>query len=663
MGKIYALLVGINEYPDTPWANLKGCRNDVAAARAVLEQRSGGRIEVRELHDDEATTEAVADAVRTHLGQAGSGDTALLWYAGHGTEYAAATPLELITEPTGRSQALCCTDGPLPDKRLGALLDGAAARGGHVVAVLDCCFSGGATREEAAQQAGHRESRARFLPPGPNAPAPSDAPSGSAHPGVRLRPEADAGACRDAAGPAPRPRHLLLAASRIDQRSTERLLPGPDGRSVHHGVFSHSLVTALRAAPPGVTARQLFAEAQAAVRRTQDGQHPSLWPQEPGGLADRPLLGGAAADPSPYLLREGPEGWEVDCGRAHGLSGDAGTEFSAAAGPVRVRAVLADRSLVDPAGWIPEPGSVHPVALSALALPPAAVVISAPPARAAAAALLAGRLDSPLLRTAEHGSAEADRAPLLLRLDLGSGQHAAVLRRDGIPYVDPLPLADPLPGRPDTLAETEADAARIAVCLAQLAQWHRIRDLSAGTSPLRGHVRVEIRPWDRPDGPPLAPDANGEIVLRYRQGAEPWVGVRLHNSGPRPLWCALISLNDRFGASTALFPGDFIGPGGSGHVWDGDPVRMVLPPSRPVRPGAFVRDWLTLLVAEGEMNTLPFHLTPWDPQQALRSAPPADALIRLTGGPGAGNRDALRVRPGTPIRWATTTLPVRTVVL
>ncbi|MCX4539669.1 caspase family protein [Streptomyces sp. NBC_01565] len=626
MGKVYALLVGINGYGGTDRADLRGCLNDVAAARAALERRAPGRLEVRTLLEGAATAAAVEEAIRSHLGQAGPGDTALFWFSGHGTQYAALTAQELAVEPTGRCQALVCADGPLPDKRLGPLLDGAAAGGAQVVAVLDCCFSGGATREKGA--------RARYLPPSPHwRPAPAG---------------------RDASGPDTRPAHLLLAASRLGQVSYECVFPeagvAPDGGGAGgpgvHGVFSRALVDALYRAGPAATGRELLAEAHARVRRRLEGQYPVLFPAEPGGLADRPLLGGAARTPSPHLLRHGPDGWEVDCGRAHGLTGGAGTEFTAPAGLVRAQEVAADRTLVEPDGWTPDPEAVYPVALSALALPPAAVVFSG--RRAALPA-------SPLLREVPEGSAEAERAAPLLRVEVRDAR-AHVLRRDGSPYVAPLPMAG------------AADAARLGDCLTRLARWYRIRDLDAGLSPLGGHVRVEILPWGDEGARPLVPDGNGEIVREYDGPREPWVSVRLRNTGHRVLWCVLLDLNDRFGAGSSLFPGQFIGPGGTGYALDGAPVQLSLPAARRTGPGASVRDWLKLIVTEDELNTVPFHLASWDPdawtpEEAGRRGDLADGLLRLTAPPGSatGGRDVGPVHGGGPGQWATRTVALRTV--
>lgn len=616
METVYALLVGINEYRAEMRADLRGCLNDVAAAAAVLEAVAPGRVRARVLADGAATAAAVEEGILGHLGQAGPGDTALLWFSGHGTEYPALTPEELLIEPTGWCQALVCADGPLPDKRLGVLLDGAAAGGARVVAVLDSCFSGGAGRDPRAVP--------RALPPLPS-----------------WRPEPSPGT-RDLSGPARATAHVLLAASRSDQPAFERPLEGPEGPVVH-GVFSYALTRALRAAAPGTTVRELLAHAEAGVRRLLAGQQPVLFPAQPGGPADRPLLDEGAwrsSAPSPYLLREGPDGWEVNCGRVHGLTGGPGTEFTAAGGGlVRAEAVRADRALVVPDGWTPHPGSVHAVSLSALALPPAAVVLDG------AGGLLPA---SPMLREVAAGSPEEASAGLLLRVEV-RGARARVLRRDGSPYVPPLPLA------------TDADAARLGDCLTRLVHWHRIRDLGSGLSPLSGHVKVEVLPWEDREGEPLRPDGNGEIVLAYEGTREPWVTVRLRNTGPRPLWCVLVNLDDRFGADTMLFPGEFIGPEMTGHALDGEPVQMSLPASRPVRPGASVRDWLTLVVAETELNTVPLHLSRWEPEAVHTRSPrraPADGLLRLAH----TDRDMRPAHSHASGRWAASTLALRTVV-
>ncbi|QIB43846.1 caspase family protein [Streptomyces aureoverticillatus] len=765
MGSIFAFLAGINAYAPRLARPLHGCVNDVTAACELLTRRTNGAARTAVALDGEATVAVVEDSIRRFLGAAGSGDTALFWFSGHGT-HTWATGADLLIEATGRNQALLCADGPLPDKRLGALLDAVAARGAHVAAVLDCCFSGGATRAPDGLTA-------RFAPPTAKTPPPSPPPPmGSRDVPVR----------EDAA------RHVLLAASRLDQLSYEGNFGGRP-----HGAFTHALLGAVRDAGPDATYRDLLAAADARVQRGGVGQQPVLYPAAPGGAADLPFLGGAVARaPGPHLLRLGVQGWEVDCGTGHGLPDGAearGTEFRVVEGEgegesgsggerdgggappgcgpaapdaaggrarrARARRVHTARTLVDPVEWEPDGGRVYPVVLSALAIPPATVsfepapaeapttpaeapatplapaeapaapyapapqAATAPPApephtpapppprpqtdpttestaTAATAATTAtpatattattattpqhrtphpqfhltehhltqalhtsgpARTPSPLLRPAPSPD---ERGDLHFRVQAGDGL-AHVLRRDGTPYTAPLPLTGP------------DDVRRITDCLAHLTRWHGIRDLAARPSVLDNLVQVEIAPWGAPPGEALVPNGSGEIVCAYgpegAESREPWVSVRLHNRSPgRTLWCVLLDLTDSYASHSALFPGHFIGPGRTGHALDGDPVQLSLPTSRPAAPGAYARDWLKLIVAEGELNTVPFHLPAWDATAATARSDAPDAsydpgVLRFDAPElPAGSRDLGGVAAGSPGRWATRTISLRTVV-
>ncbi|WP_328945703.1 caspase family protein [Streptomyces sp. NBC_00250] len=623
MGLIYALLVGIDDYPSRIAPPLLGCRNDIAEARRLLVERmsASGEAVVRVLLDAEATRESIEDAVVNHLGRAGAGDTALFWFSGHGTQSRAEEEAHLRIEATGRNQALVCVDGPLLDKRLGRLLDGVAAGGAHVAAVLDCCYSGGATRGDGPT--------ARYAPPAADwdLSGSDDAPP----------------AARDvsATGGQGAPRHVLLAAARLDQYSYEG---DYDGR--RHGAFTHALLGAVRAAGPAATYRELLSAADARLRRSGGRQQPVLYPAEPGGPADTPFLGGRVARPvGPYLLRLGAHGWEVDCGAVHGLAdgtGLDGTTFTVVPenGPrpglpmpsVRARAVHAAHTLVEPVDWVPSPTRVYPVALSALPQPPATVsLIASGPGEGLLGPVREGLAAAPLLRVLDDPREAAD---LHFRVEVDGGL-AHVRRRDGTPFTEPLPLSGP------------GDAGRVADCLTHLARWHQIRDLTPGPSLLDGLVRVEISPWGAPDGETLPPDGSGEIVCPYTLGPgglqEPRVSIRLHNrSVDRTLWCALIDLTDSYASHALLYPGHFIGPGRTGHALDGEPVQLSLPPTRPAVPGASARDWLKLIVAESELNIVPYQLDAWEPW-----ASGSRVMSRVTGPTG---------------RWTARTIQLRTVV-
>lgn len=193
-------------------------------------------------------------------------------------------------------------------------------------------------------------------------------------------------------------------------------------------------------------------------------------------------------------------------------------------------------------------------------------------------------------------------------------------------------------------------------------------------------MRVEIVPWGRwgrHDRFSVAPDATGELLCRYSGGPGRWrfpeVAIRIHNHARRSLWAVLIDLTDSYAAHTKLYPGHFIGARRTGHVFDGGPVELSLPAGRAEEPGAEVRDWLKLVVAEGEINTAPFQLGQWDPHASARKAAYDGVPGPLDGGPDPldgvlhlaapdGGRDAGPSRRGGPGQWWTTTVPVRTVV-
>lgn len=650
-GAVHALLVGINDYgPDAAHAALRGCRNDVAAVREWLEENVAGPLSVHELLDGDATRAAVTAAVRDHLGQVGPGDTALFWFSGHGTHLVTGDGGRPRRESAGRVPAMACVDGPVLDRELGALLDGVAAGGAHTVAVMDCCYSGGPTRDTTLTP--------RFLAPSPRWQLPYPAePFGAT---TDARADADADADPDA-GAAPARRYVVLGAGRPRQLSYEKRI---EGRV--HGLFTWSLLDALTSgAWSGATYRELLVAAHGRVQTMEARQHPVLLPSEPGGVADQPFLGGAVRTSAPHLLRHGREGWEVDCGTAHGLRGgrSLGTEFAVAgeavpasrAGRVRAVDVRVDHTLVAASGWTPDESLVYPVEVSALALPPATVVVddTADPTaglwlREAITGAHPDGGPTPLLRTEVVG-AEGHGGLLRLRAVLRGGR-AVLLRRDGTPAVPPLPLTE------------RADARRVVACLIHLTRWHQARALSNPASPLGGLVRIEVVPWD--GGPPLTAAPGEDVVVRYGgapgRWEEPWVSLRIRNtSRTRTLWCALLDLTDSYAGHSALYPGGFIGPGRTGFALDGDPVRLSLPPSRPPRPGAYARDWLKLIVAEGELNTLPFQLPPWNPggpATARTTGPAADGVWRLAPD---GARDA-DVSPG---QWGTApTVVLRTVV-
>jgi hypothetical protein len=152
-----ALLVGINEYPETgEYSALRGCVMDVDLQRQLLINRFGfNPKDILTLTDAKATRQGILTAFEEHLiKQAKPGDVVVYHFSGHGSR---------VTDP----------DGDTPDKLNstfvpvdGTSATGTRSQGGvvqdimgrtlfllmyalqteNVTAVLDSCYSGGGTR-------------------------------------------------------------------------------------------------------------------------------------------------------------------------------------------------------------------------------------------------------------------------------------------------------------------------------------------------------------------------------------------------------------------------------------------------------------------------------------------------------------------------------------
>ncbi|MFF5289934.1 caspase family protein [Paractinoplanes globisporus] len=623
MGSVYALLIGIDDYRAAP--PLRGAVNDTAAALAYLRSRvEPGELSAVELHDGKATRQAVVEALRDHLGQAGDGDTALLWYSGHGS--AGPLPRELWhLEPDGRLQTLVCADsrdGDVPDlydKELSVLLDRPAAGGAHVAAVLDCCHSEGALRALSEEAGRVRSARSALAAPDP----------------ALLIPE-----LRDGWSALPERSWLVgLTACRKDEVAAE-LRVRSEGM---HGVFSWALLSALNQLGPGATYRELLA----AARCTVENRLPAQVPQLTGdGPADRPFLGGRLRAPaSGITMRHRGNRWEIDAGACHDVPPvAAGLARVAVAGSPdrtgRVVSVLTERSIVEPDGWTPDPARQYQVVFTQLPQPALTLAVDgdAETWRRAAAG-------SPWVRVADP--AERD-APDLLVSEPRPGR-ARIRGTDGTVLAPDIADDDPVRRVHRTVQAGE-----------HIARWRRVRAFTNPASSLAGGVRLEIvpaLPGERRvplDRPPLRPGDDGLVRLRYRWENGGWVAptvfVRLHNTTGRTLYCVLLDLTARHRIHSGLFPGALIGPRLHGAALDGRPVQFSLPTGESVAAGARTCDWLKLIVAEEQFSARPFEQGSLD-EASSRGVPGGFAMTR-DAGPG----------PDDPYDWAASTLGVLTEV-
>jgi len=149
--RVYALLVGINDYPSEV-GKLAGCLNDVDHFHAYLSGNfDKANLAVEVLKGSDATRKNIIRQFRAHLGKAKEGDVALFQYCGHGARWASATAFREFY-PDGKDEGLVCIDSRRPegydlaDKELAILISEVAKNNPHVAVILDCCHSGSATR-------------------------------------------------------------------------------------------------------------------------------------------------------------------------------------------------------------------------------------------------------------------------------------------------------------------------------------------------------------------------------------------------------------------------------------------------------------------------------------------------------------------------------------
>jgi uncharacterized caspase-like protein len=105
-GKLYALLVGINNYP-LGVSPLQGCVNDVEEVNKLL-NNSFQRLspQIVSLTNEQATRQNIIDAFRTHLCQATVNDSVLFYYSGHGSREMHPKNFGKSSQPT-KTKRLC----------------------------------------------------------------------------------------------------------------------------------------------------------------------------------------------------------------------------------------------------------------------------------------------------------------------------------------------------------------------------------------------------------------------------------------------------------------------------------------------------------------------------------------------------------------------------
>ncbi len=150
-----ALLVGINDYPD-PKDRLEGCVNDVFLMSALLQENGYDADDIRVVLDGRATARGILERLEWLLEGTSDGAERFFYYSGHGAQIPAYGPDDkvdrldecLVPWDFDWSKERAVTDDQFSE------LYSQLPYESRFAAVLDCCHSGGMTREGGARVRG-----------------------------------------------------------------------------------------------------------------------------------------------------------------------------------------------------------------------------------------------------------------------------------------------------------------------------------------------------------------------------------------------------------------------------------------------------------------------------------------------------------------------------
>ena len=590
MSDFYALLIGINEYPD-PVPGLKGCLNDLEALGAYLQNKATTgnlQLHLRTLKNEEARRDVVIQVFREHLGHAKAGDQVLFAFNGHGSQEEAPPELWHL-EPDRLNETLVCwdsrlsTSSDLADKELATLIAEVAENGPKITVILDCCHAG----------SGSRPINTRYIEPD-RRPRPIES---------YLWAETHT---RNMAMPlviVPQGRHVLLAACRDWETAKEDL-------AKKRGAFSYYLLETLSQSGDGLTYREVFKRTQALVTAKVPHQTPQLEATYEADL-EAPFLDIGAGRArrerrqSFTVSYRDAEGWTMDAGTLHGIPAPTAqetmhlalfpfeqvdpTDLSATMGEARVLEVLPQLSRIDVSS-VPSlnESEVYQAIATSMPLAPAGVVFTGD-----------GTGIDLLCQSLESGTQPS--SPYLTRVDDAAQAELRVKAWDGryqiLAAVGEQPLVHDLVGYEPEIAD------KVLRQLEHIARWQTVAALS---NPPTSRIPAEaIQLEILQDGEVLT---GVPVLLRYQQSGDRWrqptFQVKLTNCSDLPLYCALLDLTERYAIQPFGFEagGVWLQPGEIAWTQGGQPLYASVPKDLWQQGVTECRDIFKLLVCTAEFD-------------------------------------------------------------
>ncbi|MCA9538441.1 MAG: caspase family protein [Myxococcales bacterium] len=244
----HALIIGIDAYdPTRGLMPLKGSVNDAERMRQVLLAHFGLRTaNIELLTDAAATRQGILAAFDRLVDRVGKGHGAILFFAGHGSEFVDGETRQqtLVPVDSGRGDA---QNRDICDHEIAGFVARLNARTEWVTLLFDCCHSGSLTRDDPV---GVRQAPSDHRPP----------------PGARS-------AVPEAAFVPQGRSAVMLAACRADEKAYEEF---DVDSGTTHGAMTLRLTHILAALPAPATWRDLAGALTPGLTAEHRGQHPLL---------------------------------------------------------------------------------------------------------------------------------------------------------------------------------------------------------------------------------------------------------------------------------------------------------------------------------------------------------------------------------------------------
>ncbi|MEM7061687.1 MAG: caspase family protein [Cyanobacteria bacterium P01_B01_bin.77] len=590
---LYALIVGINDYPN-PVPKLSGCVNDVNALSTFLQNRIANdnlQVQLRTLIDEAATREGIIDIFREHLGQATQNDLVLFSYSGHGSQER--TPPELsFMEPDGMNETLVCWDSrldsgrDLADKELAKLIAEVAENRPQITVILDCCHSGSGTRPI----------NIRYV-----------------EPDERQRPvESYFFSMADVLSSAPSPerseeplknspfqgRHVLLAACHESETAKEY-------RKMERGAFSYFLLETLQQANGVLTYRDAFRRTNALIRAQVPQQSPQLEATYEEDL-DLYFLSWQKQITTPYytMSYHSELGWVIDGGAIHGMSTGLEEERpQMAVFPFEISAN--EMKQLDRKIALAEVIKVLPQ-LSLVTLTEGldstqafkAVVTRLPLTKLGV--YLEGREADVIWQALLKTSLTQQPSLYVKAVDVSEKASFQVVAENGIYQITDLNSFQPLAGRSSGCRS----AIQVVARLEHMARWTTLVNLSGPATSQIPTGAVQMQLYQQGQEVQTA-----QIELRYEKKVGRWqqpqFQLKLTNTWSLPLYCSVLDLTERYAISPAFFEanGVWLQPGESAWANGGKPLYTSVPKELWQQGVTEYRDIYKLIFSTAEFDT------------------------------------------------------------